>query len=168
MPFEPSDGESARWKRVDDYIDKKKDPGDLITFQELQHFLNVDKPTVAGVIHQLREKREKAGKPTLITMRGMGWTVARPEDELQEDSRRHERAVSTVESRVRLLSSVQSRRDSLTQEERRILDFKTTQAATQATVLGSRTMSASEILGQGSGSGPRTPITARTAREKDT
>lgn len=34
MPFEPADGEAARWRRVDEYIDKKKDPGELVTFQE--------------------------------------------------------------------------------------------------------------------------------------
>lgn len=166
MPFEPADGETARWRRVDEYIDKKKDPGELVTFQELQHFLGVSKPVVASVIHTVREKREKAGKPTLITMRGMGWTVARPEDELEEDTRRHERAVTTVESRVRLLGSVQSRRDSLSQSERQSLDFKIAQAATQATVLGSRKMSAADILSQGSSSQP-TPITAKAARARN-
>jgi hypothetical protein len=158
--FEPADGQLARWRRVDEYVDKKKDPGDLVTFQEIQHLLDVDKQTAVGVIQQVREKREKAGKPTLVTMRGMGWMLARPEDELEEDKRRHEHAISAVEGRVRLLGSLQSRRSRLSQQERQELDFRLGQAAIQADVLGSRKVSASEILGGGT-KGSSVPITAR-------
>jgi hypothetical protein len=163
MVFQPADGEHARWRRVDDYIDTKKQRGDLITFREIQDFLEVDKPTAASVIHQVRIRREKAGKPTLVTMRGAGWLLARPDQELEEDTRRHEHLLNATESRVRLLGSIQSRRAELTSEERRILDFKTTQAATQATVLGTRRTSAADILS--TSRTPKLPITTRNTSD---
>jgi hypothetical protein len=138
--FQPADGELAWWRRVDNWIESRKQPGDLISFQEIQHLLDVDKPTAVSVIHQVREKREKAGKPTLVTMRRMGWTLARPGDELEEDNRRHEHLLTAVEGRIRLLGSLQARRSGLSQQERRELDFRTAQAAAQSTVLGSRKM----------------------------
>jgi hypothetical protein len=165
MVFTPADGETARWRRADEYIDGSKRPGDLISFREIQDLLGVDKMTAAGVIHQVRVQREKAGKPTLVTMRGAGWLLARPDQELSEDTRRHEHLLNAAEGRVRLLGSVQSRRSELTEEERRILDFKQAQAAAQATVLGSRKASASDILSTG-GSQP-VPITAQKRREDE-
>lgn len=159
MVFRPADGQTARWRRADDYIDAKKLPGDLISFREIQDLLDVDKLTAAAVIHQVRVQREKAGKPTLVTMRGAGWLLARPDQELEEDTRRHEHLLNTAEGRVRLLGSIQSRRSELTEEERRTLDFRQAQAAAQATVLGSRKASAADIL---SAAGSQlVPITAR-------
>lgn len=149
MVFTPADGETARWRRVDEYLDAKKAPGDLISFREVQDLLDVGKAVAATVIHQVRVQREKAGKPTLVTMRGAGWMLARPDQELDEDTRRHEHLLNTAESRVRLLGSIQSRRSELTDEERRSLDFRQAQAAAQATVLGSRKASAAEILSRG-------------------
>jgi hypothetical protein len=160
VAFTPADGETARWRRADEFIEKKKQPGDLITFKDIMDLLDIDKAAACAVIHQLRAQREKAGKPTLITMRGAGWLLARPEDELEEDTRRYEHLLSTAESRVRLLGSIQSRRGQLSDEERRTLDFKQAQAALQAQVLGSRRAPASEILNAG-GSPPAVPITAR-------
>ena len=160
MGFTPADGEAARWRRVDEYIDAQKVPGDLITFREVQDFLGVDKPTAVGVIQQVRIQREKAGKRTLVTMRGAGWLLARPDQELEEDTRRHEHILNAAEGRVRLLGAVQGRRSELSDEERRTLDFKQAQAALQAQVLGSRRAPASEILNAG-GSPPAVPITAR-------
>jgi hypothetical protein len=165
MVFQPADGDQARWRRVDDYIDTRKQPGDLITFREVQDFLEVDKPTAANVIHQVRIRREKTGKPTLVTMRGAGWLLARPDQELEEDTRRHEHLLNATESRVRLLGSIQSRRSELTSEERRILDFKTAQAATQATVLGTRKTSAADILS--TSSTPHLPITTRNNSDNE-
>jgi hypothetical protein len=163
MVFTPADGETARWRRVDEYIDKKKLPGDLITFREIQDLLGVDKMAAAYVIHQVRIQREKAGKRTLVTMRGAGWLLARPDQELEEDARRHEHLLNTAEGRVRLLGSVQGRRAELTEEERRILDFRQAQAAAQATVLGSRKAPAADILSTvGS---QHVPITAQQKRE---
>lgn len=165
--FEPADGQLARWRRVDEYIDKKKDPGDLVTFQEIEHLLGVDKQTAVGVIQQVREKREKAGKPTLVTMRRAGWLLARPDQELEEDQRRHEHALAAVEGRVRLLGSLQTRRAGLSAEDRQTLDFRTTQAALQADILGSRKVSAAELLGR-SAQAPSLPITGRSKdRSKD-
>jgi hypothetical protein len=164
MRFTPADGETARWRRVDEYIDGKKSPGDLITFREIQDLLDVDKMTAASVIHQLRVQREKAGKRTLVTMRGAGWLLARPDQELEEDTRRHEHLLNTAEGRVRLLGSIQGRRSELTEEERRTLDFKQAQAAAQATVLGSRKASASEILS--TGGSQHVPITAQKREDR--
>jgi hypothetical protein len=124
MGFAPADGDTARWRRVDEYIDTKKLPSDLISFREIQDFLDVNKPTAVGVIQQLRVQREKAGKRTLVTMRGAGWLLARPDQELEEDTRRHGQLLNTAEGRVRLLGSIQGRRSELTDEERRTLDFK--------------------------------------------
>jgi hypothetical protein len=164
VAFTPADGEKARWRLVDDYIDGKKQPGDLISFREVQDLLDVGKVAASAVIHQVRAQREKAGKPTLISMRGAGWVLARPDQELDEDTRRHEHLLNTAESRVRLLGSIQSRRSELTDEERRSLDFRQAQAAAQATVLGSRKASAAEIL---SGGGqPALPITAHRQPEQ--
>lgn len=163
MVFRPADGETARWRRVDEYIDSEKLPGDLISFREIQDLLDVDKLTAASVIHQVRVQREKAGKRTLVTMRGVGWLLARPDQELEEDTRRHEHLLNTAEGRVRLLGSIQSRRSELTDEERRTLDFKQAQAAAQATVLGSRKAPAAGIL---STSGSQlVPITAQKKLE---
>jgi hypothetical protein len=159
MVFTPADGETARWRRVDEYIDTSKRPGDLVSFREIQELLGVDKMTAASVIHQVRIQREKARKRTLVTMRGAGWLLARPDQELEEDTRRHEHLLNTAEGRIRLLGSIQARRAELTEEERRTLDFKQAQAAAQATVLGSRKASASDILSTG-GSQP-VPITAQ-------
>ena len=78
-------------------------------------------------------------------------------------SRRHEHLLSTAEGRVRLLGAIQARRCELTEEERRALDFKHAQAAAQATVLGSRRASASDILST-AGNQPL-PITAQWKRE---
>jgi hypothetical protein len=155
--FPPADGETARWRRADEFIEKKK-PGDLISFRDIMDLLDIDKAAAVAVIHQVRSQRERAGKPTLISMRGAGWLLARPADELEEDTRRHEHLLSTAENRVRLLGSIQSRRAQLNDEQRRILDFKLAQAALQAQVLGSRRASASEILS--TGSSQHVPITA--------
>jgi hypothetical protein len=165
MVFTPADGDTARWRRVDDYIDTRKHPGDLITFQEVQDLLDVDKPTAAGVIHQVRLQREKAGKRTLVAMRGAGWLLARPDQELEEDTRRHEHLLNAADSRVRLLGAIQTRRSELTDEERRALDFKHAQAAAQATILGSRKISASDVLS--TASNPPLPITAQGKREDE-
>lgn len=146
MVFKPADGETARWRRVDEYIDTKVRRGDLITFRDIQDLLGVDKLTAAGVIHQVRVQREKAGKPTLVTMRGAGWLLARPDQELCEDTRRHEYLLNAADSRVRLLGSIQSRRGELSEEERRTLDFKQAQAAAQAAILGSRNTPAADLL----------------------
>ena len=89
MVFSPVDGEKARWRLVDEYIDGKKQPGDLISFREVEDLLGIDKTAAANVIYQVRVQREKLGKRTLITMRGAGWLLARPDQELEEDSRRH-------------------------------------------------------------------------------
>lgn len=159
MVFRPADGEKARWRRVDEYLDARKAPGDLVSFREVQDLLDVGKTAACAVIQQTRAQREKAGKPTLVPMRGAGWVLARPDQELQEDARRHEHLLATAESRVRLLGSLQTRRAQLTDEERRTLDFRQAQAAAQATVLGSRKASAAQIL-SGSGSQPL-PITAQ-------
>lgn len=157
MVFPPADGETARWRRADEFIEKKKLPGDLISFRDIMDLLGIDKAAAAAVIHQVRAQREKAGKPTLISMRGAGWLLARPDDELEEDTRRHEHLLSTAETRVRLLGSIQSRRAQLNDEQRRTLDFKQAQAALQAQVLGSRRAPASEILS--AGSSQHVPIT---------
>jgi hypothetical protein len=158
MVFTSIDGASARWRRVDDFIDTEKAPGDLLTYREVQDLLDIGKAAAVNVVYQVRVQREKAGKPTLVTMRGAGWLLARPEQELEEDSRRHEHLLKTAEGRVRLLGSIQTRRGQLSEEERRALDFKQAQAATQATVLGSRKASASDILS--SGGSQHVPITA--------
>jgi len=160
MVFTPADGETARWRRVDEFIDAKKAPGDLIAFREVQDLLGVDKQTAAHVVQQVRVQREKAGKRTLVTMRGAGWLLARPDQELEEDSRRHEHLLNSSESRVRLLGSIQTRRSELTEEERRTLDFRLSQAASHAAILGSRKTSAADILGAGSSGQPAVPITA--------
>jgi hypothetical protein len=165
MGFTPADGDTARWRRADEYIDSSKNSGDLITFREIQDLLGVDKPTAAGVIHHVRIQREKAGKRTLVTMRGAGWLLARPDQELAEDTRRHEHLLNVAESRVRLLGAVQNRRSELTEEERRTLDFKQAQAAAHATVLGSRKTSASDILS--SAGSQILPITAQRTREDE-
>lgn len=165
MMFRAADGETARWRRVDDYIDTSKLPGDLISFREIEDLLKVDKMTAANVIYQVRVHREKAGKRTLVTMRGAGWLLARPDQELDEDARRHEHLLSTAEGRIRLLGSIQSRRSELTDEERRTLDFRQAQAAAQATVLGSRKPSASDLLSTG-GSQP-VPIAAQNKRQNE-
>lgn len=157
--FEPADGETARWRRVDEFIDARKNPGEFISFKEIQDLLGVDKATAVGVVHQVREKREKAGKRTLVAIRGAGWVLARADQELEEDRRRHEHVVRAVESRVRLLGSVQGRRGELSPEEQRSLDFRAAQAAGLAAVVGSRKISASDILG--TGGGQHVPITAR-------
>ncbi len=164
MVFRPADGETARWRRVDEYLDARKRPGELISFREIQDLLDIDKATAASVIHQVRIQREKAAKPTLVTMRGAGWLLARPDQELDEDSRRHERLLTTAESRIRLLGSLQRRRAELTDDERRAVDFKLAQAAAQATVLGSRKAPAADIL---STTSPQpVPITARGTRQE--
>lgn len=111
----------------------------------------------------MRAHREKAGKPTLITHRGVGWLLARPDQELEEDTRRHEHLLNTIEGRARLLGSLQSRRAELTDDERRALDFKQAQAAAQATVLGSRKASAADILS--TASSQHVPITAQRHRQ---
>lgn len=160
MLFTPADGQTARWRQADEFIEKSKDPGDLISFRDIMDLLGVDKPTAAGVIHEVRAQREKAGRPTLISMRGAGWLLARPGDELDEDTRRHQHLLATADSRVRLLGSLQARRGALTDEQRRALDFRLGQAALQAQVLGSRRAPATEILSAGS-SPPAVPITAR-------
>jgi hypothetical protein len=165
MGFTPADGDTARWRRVDEYIDTGKLPGDLITFREIQDLLDVDKPTAASVIQQVRVQREKAGKRTLVAMRGAGWLLARPDQELEEDTRRHEHILNAAEGRVRLLGAVQGRRSELTEEERRTLDFKHAQAAAHATVLGSRKASAADILST-AGTQPL-PITAQSKRKDD-
>ena len=155
--FEPADGKTARWRLVDQFIDGRKHPGEFISFREVQDLLGVDELTAVSVIQQVRVQREKAGKRTLIAIRGAGWVVARADQELEEDDRRHEHLVKTAESRLRLLGSIQGRRSELDPEQQRSLDFRTAQAATQATVLGSRKMPASEILG--TKSGQSVPIT---------
>lgn len=160
MKFTPADGELARWRRVDEYIDSRKTPGDLITFKEIEDLLGIDRTAVIGVVHQVRAQREKAGKRTLVSMRGAGWLLARPDQELEEDTRRHEHVLTSAESRVRLLGSIQTRRSELTDDERRLLDFKLSQSAAHAMILGSRKLSAADILNQGSGSQPAVPITA--------
>jgi DNA-binding transcriptional regulator YhcF (GntR family) len=162
MMFAPADGETARWRRVDEYIDSKKSPGDLISFREIQDFLGIGKPAVAGIIHQVRIQREKAGKPTLVTMRGAGWLLARPDHELAEDTRRNEHLLNAAGSRIRLLGSLQARRSELTEDERRALDFRQAQAAAQATILDSRKASATDILS--TGGSQHVPITARKQR----
>lgn len=165
MPFKPADGEAARWRRVDAYIDKEKGAGDLVTFQELQQLLDIkDKTVIHGVIQQVRRHREEEGKPTLVSVHRAGWTVARPEDELAEDARRHQRVVAGVEGRARILDSLQARRAELTGEEQRTLDFRTSQVAAQAAVVGSRRMSGAEILGRGSTAQP-VPIMAENEEE---
>lgn len=73
---------------------------------------------------------------------------------------RHEHLLNSAESRVRLLGSIQTRRDELTEEERRALDFKLPQSAAHAMILGSRKLSAADILGMGSTNTPAVPITA--------
>jgi hypothetical protein len=158
--FTPADGGTARWRRADEFIEKRKLPGDLVSFRDIMDLLDVDKATAAAVIAQVRVQREKTGKPTLTSMRGAGWLLARPEDELDEDTRRQEHLLSAAEGRVRLLGSIQSRRAQLNDEQRRALDFKQAQAALQAQVLGSRRAPASEILHAGGGP-PAVPITAR-------
>src|SRR5690349_15128745 len=107
MVFTAADGETARLRRGGDCIDCKKLPGDLISFREIQELLEVDKMTAANVIYQVRVHREKAGKRTLVTMRGAGWLLARPDQELDEDARRNEHLLSTAEGRIRLLGSIQ-------------------------------------------------------------
>jgi hypothetical protein len=109
VAFTPADGETARWRLADALIEQKK-PGDLISFRDIMDLLGIDKAAAAVVIHQARVRREKAGKPTLISMRGAGWLLARSEDELEEDRRRHEHLLATADSRVRLLGSLQTRR----------------------------------------------------------
>ncbi len=159
MLFTPADGEMPRWRRVDAYIDSRKRPGDLIEFREIENLLGIGKPAACNVIHQVRVQREKLGKPTLVTMRGAGWLLARPEQELEEDTRRHVHLLTAVESRVRLLGSLQNRRGELSDEERRSLDFKSAQTAAQATILGSRRASAADILS--SAGRQHVPITAQ-------
>lgn len=157
------DRDTARWRVADEYIDASKKPGDLITFREVQDLLGVDKATAVAVIRQARTQREKAGKPTLVAMRRAGWLLARPDQELEEDARRHEHLLNAAEGRVRLLGSLQGRRASLTDEQRRALDFRQAQAAAHATVLGSRTASALDILAT-IASQPL-PIAANTTRD---
>ena len=96
---------------------------------------------------------------TIVSMRGAGWVLARPDQELQEDTRRHEHLLATAESRVRLLGAIQTRRSELTEDERRALDFKLSQSAAHAMILGSRKLPAADILSAGSGP-PALPITA--------
>ncbi len=164
-PFRPV-GEKARWRQVDEFVDKNKKPGELITFREIQDLLDVRRSVAINVIFQVKIQREKAGKPTLVNQRGAGWLLARPDQELDEDARRHERLLANVAGRVRILGSMQTRRTELTPEQQRTLDFRTSQAAAQATVLGSRKSSAAEILGMGGGQ-PAVPITAPRQRADD-
>jgi hypothetical protein len=158
--FTPADGEQARWRRADQFIDSCKAPGDLITFKEIQDLLDIDRTAALSVMQQVRTQREKAGKRTLVSMRGAGWLLARPDQELQEDTRRHEHILNSAESRVRLLGAIQARRDELTEDERRTLDFKLSQSAAHAMILGSRKLPAADILNTGSAGQPALPITA--------
>lgn len=162
-PFVPADGEKARWRRVDEYIDQTKEPGELITFQEIERLLGVDRQAAIGVINEVRKKRERASKRTLVSRRGAGWLLARADQELEEDDRRQEHLLAAARSRVQLLESVQARRDELNDEDRRSLDFRHSQAATQAFVLGDKKASSAEIMGMLSTS-PSLPAVQRNRK----
>jgi hypothetical protein len=148
--FMPADGIEARWRKVNEHADKveaAKGAGTLIPFQEVERLLGVDRQTATGVVAEVNSQRIKESKRPLISARGMGWIVARAEDELTYDEALQDRIRRAAQNRADRLDGTQTRREELNQSGRGELDFKHAHAVAHASMLNKpKKKSAADLL----------------------
>lgn len=123
-PFQPADGQRARWRYCYDLVMERK-PGEDVTVDEVCELLDVDSVAAWAAMREAKKHLEEDKQQTVRTQNRFGWVIIDARASLAEIEKRRKKAARAVTGNARLIVSVQSKRHELSQIERSRLDFET-------------------------------------------
>lgn len=125
-PFQPADGERARWRHAYALVAGKK-PGEDVTLLELAEVLDLDatedRSVLRAVMSEAKKHLERDGLHTVRTVKRFGWVVIDASGNLDEIEKRRKKATRATGRAARLI--VATDRGQLSPIERQRLDFET-------------------------------------------
>lgn len=141
-PFEPADGQRARWRYCYDLV-VERSPGDDITVQEVCELLDIDALTARAVMLEAKRHLEVDKQQTVRTVERFGWIVLDARGNLDEIEKRRKKSYRAVDRTARLI--VATPRDELTQIDRARLDFETRNVVAAKGLFSRKTKSFAEL-----------------------
>jgi len=141
-PFQPADGERARWCYCYDLVLSRK-PGDGITYAEVMELLDVDHMTALAVMREAKRHLEIDRQQTVRTVPKFGWVILDARGNLSEMEARRKKRNRAAEGHARLV--VATPRDDLTQIDKARLDFEKKNALAALGLAGRKTKSFTEL-----------------------
>lgn len=110
MGFEPANGAVARWKIIYGKFLAGRNPGDVITYQEICGELGLDpvsgRHKIRAALERARLEFLEADKHALIAVPGVGYRVAEPARHVELARRHHDRAGRALEVSHSLVANV--------------------------------------------------------------
>lgn len=143
-PFEPADGESARWRKLYELVLTRR-VNDEITYGEAEDLLSVDHQTVLGVMREARAHLERDGQQSVRTVPGFGWIVMRASEHIGESDRHLKKSRNQAKYALRKVAAIDGRRDELSQFEREAADRAKLRASALLELSSRRRPSFSEL-----------------------
>lgn len=119
QPFQPADGETARWRHCDTLVDGRE-ARDQVTIQEVMELLDCDEQAAWSAMDQCRARREADGQRSFYTVPGFGWVIATASDMLRMTEKRERKTGRALGRAVRVLRATP--RKELSQFEREHAD----------------------------------------------
>lgn len=120
-PFEPADGESARWQKLYDLV-LTKNVDDQITYTEAEELLGIGQQGVLGAMWLARRHLEANGQLSVRTVRNYGWIVMAAAEHIGESDRHLKKAHNQAKTALRKVTAIDGRREELSQFEREAAD----------------------------------------------
>jgi len=120
-PFAPADGVKARWRYLYDLV-VSREPGDEITYQEVEELLDVDRPTAQATMLTAQKHLEEDGQYSVATKRKFGWVVMTPAQHIDAAERGEKKMWRAQKRAHRPLTVAEAHRGELSPFERQALD----------------------------------------------
>jgi hypothetical protein len=142
IPFQPANGERARWRYAYDMVVERK-PGEDVTLQELTELFDIDDQAARAVMLEAKKHLEEDRQQTVKTVEKFGWVVIDARGNLGEIEKRRVKAYRATNRTARLI--VATDRDELSPIERNRLDFETRNVLAARSLFGRKPRSFSEL-----------------------
>lgn len=141
-PFQPADGQRARWRYLYDLVLSRK-PGDDITIDEVIEMIDVDGITARAVMLEAKRHLEEDRLQTVRTVERYGWIIIDARGNLDEIEKRRKKSARAANRAARLI--VATPRDKLSQIDRARLDFETRNVVGAQALFSRKTKSFAEL-----------------------
>lgn len=141
-PFEPADGERARWRYCYDLVESAQ-PGDEITYMMVAELLDCDREQALAAMREAKRHLEHDRKRTVRNVPKYGWIVLDAAGNLREADSRIKRARNATTRAADVVLATP--RDELSQIERARMDFQAQQLQSARGLYERKSRSFSEL-----------------------
>lgn len=147
-PFEPADGETARWRKVYELV-LTKEVNDEITYREVEDLIEANRHAAYAAMRDAKRHLEQEGQQSVRTVPSFGWVVMRAAEHIDESDRHLRKSNTQAKIALRTISAIDSRRGELSQEQRQAADRNKLRALAVENMTGRRRRSLDELYGLG-------------------